>query len=75
MRDFAGVHLAEVSIAMAAGSVRLNAEPYAWEPEDMVSWPFESADDRALADAERDRSQFTILRPGGGAQEAVVTRP
>lgn len=75
MRDFAGVNLAEVSIAMAAGSVRLNAEPYAWEPEDMVSWPFESADDRALADAERDRSQFTILRPGGGAQEAFVSRP
>jgi hypothetical protein len=74
MRDFAGVNLVEASTATAAGHVRLNGEPYSWEPDDMVSWPMEDGD-RAVADAERERSRFTIVQPGTSGQEAVVTRP
>ena len=50
VRDLRALPLLEVTHALAAGRVRLNGEPYTWEPEEMIQWLSPRAD--ATADAE-----------------------
>jgi acetoin utilization deacetylase AcuC-like enzyme len=60
LRDFAGLPLVDVSVAMSAGRVRLNDAPYTWEAEDMIWWREPPADDPTTIAAVRDRSFFTV---------------
>jgi acetoin utilization deacetylase AcuC-like enzyme len=65
VRDFTGISLIEVSIAMAGGRARLNGEPYTWEAENMVSWrDARDVDAPAIAEA-KARSVFTLVPPKG----------
>jgi acetoin utilization deacetylase AcuC-like enzyme len=60
LRDFASISLIDVSLALAADRVRLNGEPYTWQPETMVWWRDERPrDDDAIAEV-RERSRFSI---------------
>jgi acetoin utilization deacetylase AcuC-like enzyme len=61
LRDLGHRPLAHVTAAMAGGRVRMNGEPYRWEPDLMVQWhtdppPFDSA----TVAAERERVRFLI---------------
>lgn len=60
VRDLGHLGRFELSTAVAEGRVRMNGEPYTWEPEPMVLWldgpPAPSDDLRA----ERERVRFTI---------------
>lgn len=64
-RDMAKVPLLIATRSLAEGRVRLNGEPYKWEPDEMVRY----ADERAPKDedevsAERDRCHFEITAGG-----------
>ncbi len=65
-RDFKSMPLLEITHALASGRVRLNGEPYAWEPEEMIQWLNRSEDPLATAEiaVERERCHFTL---GDGA--------
>lgn len=60
MRDLGGLPLLEATRAVADGRVRLNGEPYRWEPDDMVSRLEARADDAERIAAERERCHFTV---------------
>lgn len=62
VRDTAGRPLLEVTQAVAAGRVQLNAVDYKWEPDEMVFWldANKAASDGAEVEAERERCRFTI---------------
>jgi acetoin utilization deacetylase AcuC-like enzyme len=59
-RDVAGLPLLEATRAVAEGRVRLNGEPYRWEPDDMVSRLEPAGDDAQRIAAERERCHFTV---------------
>lgn len=65
VRDTKQLSLLDATRAIAEGRVRLNGEPYTWEPDEMVSWldyrP-DSVDEAAIA-AERERCTFTVEPP------------
>jgi hypothetical protein len=71
LRDFAGLGLVEVSTAMASGRVRLNGDPFPWEPADMVSWVDGPVPDEDPIADWRERSSFTIV-PHAGADASPV---
>ncbi len=60
MKDLAHLPLLEATRRMAEGRVRLNGEPYAWEPDDMVSRREPMTDDAEAIAAERERAHFTV---------------
>ncbi len=62
LRDLAPVPLLEATRAVSEGRVRLNGQPYEWEPEEMVRWndPERAEADRELVVAERERCRFTV---------------
>jgi acetoin utilization deacetylase AcuC-like enzyme len=65
LRDLAGVPLLEATSAVAAGHVRLNGVPYAWEADEMAYWLRESPAEAGEVELERDRVRFTYARPPG----------
>jgi hypothetical protein len=64
VRDTAALTLLEATTALDQGRVRMNGEPYAWEPEDMALWirdpPGDPAAVAAAVAAERERVKFTV---------------
>ncbi len=64
VHDTAHLTLLESTSALEEGRVRMNGEPYAWEPDDMVLWagdpPGDPAAIAAAVAAERERVKFTI---------------
>jgi acetoin utilization deacetylase AcuC-like enzyme len=52
--------LVDASKAVAEGRARLNGQPYAWEPDEMVRWVTPRPSDRAAIDASKARSIFTL---------------
>lgn len=61
VRDLKALPLLEVTHALAAGKVKLNGEPYTWEPEEMIQWlnPYQDAVADAAIAAERERCHFS----------------
>ena len=62
VRDLKEVPLVRATRALAEGTVKLNGEPYRWEPDEMVRWRDEKdiPDDGAAIAVERDRCHFTL---------------
>lgn len=62
VRDLKDLPLLEATRALAEGTVKLNGEPYRWEPDEMVSWRDEKdvPDDAEAVAAERARCHFTL---------------
>lgn len=62
VRDLKEVPLIESTHALAEGTVKLNGQPYRWEPDEMVRWRDEKdiPDDGAAVAAERERCHFTL---------------
>jgi acetoin utilization deacetylase AcuC-like enzyme len=63
VRDLGAMGRAELSAALQQGRVRLQGEPYVWEPDEMVWWLENSSDRKPAVDQERDRSRFTVVPP------------
>jgi acetoin utilization deacetylase AcuC-like enzyme len=62
VRDLAGVPLLEATAAVAAGRVRLEGAPYAWEADEMAYWLREPPVDAGEVERERDRVRFAYER-------------
>lgn len=60
LRDTAHLPLAEVTRAIAEGRVRMNGEPYAWEPDVMLHRPDGPPPEDPRVAAERERVRFTL---------------
>ncbi len=62
VRDLRSISLLTATRLLAEGKVRLNAEPYTWEADEMVHWlnPPAIADETAAIAEASDRSHFTI---------------
>ncbi len=60
VRDLTGLRLLEATEAVAAGRVRMNGEPYAWEADEMVYWLREVPSDQEAVAAERGRVHFNV---------------
>jgi hypothetical protein len=60
VRDTAHLSLLEATTALDQGRVRMNGEPYAWEPDDMALWLRDPPSDPAAVAAERERVRFTV---------------
>ena len=60
VRDLAKISLLAATTAVAAGRVKMNASPYAWEADEMVLWLEQHEEDAAAIAAERDRAHFTL---------------
>jgi hypothetical protein len=64
LRDIAPIPLLEATTALDQGRVRMNGEPYAWEPEDMAHWLRDPPGDpeaiAAAVAAERERVKFAV---------------
>jgi hypothetical protein len=63
LRDLAGVPLLEATSAVAAGHVKLDGKPYAWEADEMAYWLREAPVEAGEVELERDRVSFTYARP------------
>jgi acetoin utilization deacetylase AcuC-like enzyme len=63
LRDLAGVPLLEATNAVAAGQVKLDGAPYAWEADEMAYWLREPPVEAGEVELERDRVRFTYERP------------
>ncbi|AKQ69491.1 Deacetylase [Myxococcus hansupus] len=59
LRDLKQVPVLEVSQALVDGQVRLNGEPYTWEPGDLVSRLEPTQEDAEATARERERCRFT----------------
>ena len=61
-RDLKAVPLVEATRALADGRVKLNGEPYRWEPDEMVRWrdTEDIPDDAAEVARARERCHFTL---------------
>jgi acetoin utilization deacetylase AcuC-like enzyme len=59
-RDLAGIPLLEATNALAEGRVKLNGQPYSWEPDDMAYWNGKMPPDDDVVVAEREGSHFAI---------------
>ena len=60
-RDLAGVPLLEATHALAEGRVKLNGQPYSWEPDDMAYWNGKRPPDDEVVVAEREGSHFITI--------------
>jgi acetoin utilization deacetylase AcuC-like enzyme len=62
VRDLSQVPLLEATRALADGRVKLDGQPYRWEPDEMVRWRDESLapDDAGAVAAERERCHFSL---------------
>ena len=60
-RDLAGVPLLEATNALAEGRVKLNGQPYSWEPDDMAYWNGKRPPDDEVVVAEREGSHFITV--------------
>lgn len=62
VRDLREVPLLEATRALADGRVKLNGEPYCWEPDEMVRFRDEKdiPSDSAAVALERERCHFTL---------------
>lgn len=60
VRDLKGVPLLAATSAVEEGRVKLNGQPYRWEPDPMVIWLNAPSFDEAVASEERERSSFTV---------------
>jgi acetoin utilization deacetylase AcuC-like enzyme len=69
MRDLASLSLLDATRAVADGRVRLNGQPYTWEPDEMVQWrePKDDPTRDAAVAAERERCHFTVVPVGAAA--------
>jgi acetoin utilization deacetylase AcuC-like enzyme len=70
LRDLAGVPLLEATNAVAAGHVKLDGAPYAWEADEMAYWLREEPVEAGEVELERDRVTFTYTRPPAPAGAA-----
>jgi hypothetical protein len=61
-RDLAGIPLLEATNALAEGRVKLNGQPYSWEPDDMACWNRKMPPDDDVVVAEREGSHFSLPR-------------
>jgi len=59
-RDLAQVPLLEATRAIDAGRVRMDGEPYRWEPDEMVRWRKDRPPETEKIRAERERVKFTL---------------
>lgn len=60
IRDLASRPLLEATRLVAEGRVRLNGEPYSWEPELMVSWKVPVPTDEEAVARAREAAHFTV---------------
>ena len=62
VRDLRTLSLLEATHAVADGRVRLNGQPYAWEPDEMVTWldPAHAEGDLQDVARERERCHFEV---------------
>jgi acetoin utilization deacetylase AcuC-like enzyme len=60
VRDMAPRPLLETTTAMAAGRIRMNDEPYAWEADEMALWLRNPAPRDPLVTEERERVRFSL---------------
>jgi acetoin utilization deacetylase AcuC-like enzyme len=68
LRDLAGLPLLAATNAVAAGDVKLDGAPYAWEADEMAYWLREAPIEAGEVERERDRVRFTYERqPSPGA--------
>lgn len=75
-RDLGHLPLREATLAFAQGRVRLNAEPYPWDPQEMVYWlGHHHPEDRKAVEAEKARVRFTVAAQGGAAPAAGGRTP
>ncbi|RYZ36069.1 MAG: histone deacetylase [Myxococcaceae bacterium] len=63
MRDLAGLPLVEATRAVAEGRVRLDGQPYPWEPDDMLCRLQPVPVDAEGVAQERERCHFTVVPP------------
>jgi acetoin utilization deacetylase AcuC-like enzyme len=61
-RELAGIPLLEATKAVAEGRVKLNGQPYTWEPDDMAYWLRKPPHDEGVVQHERESSHFTLQR-------------
>jgi acetoin utilization deacetylase AcuC-like enzyme len=64
VRDLSDRPVLESTRAVVDGRVRLNGEPYRWEPDDMVSRVEPAAAELEAIAAERERCHFTVEAAG-----------
>lgn len=62
LRDLRGLALLEATRAVAEGKVKLNGQPYAWEPDPMVQWLHheDSPEFKERVVQERERCRFEV---------------
>ena len=72
IRDTKQLPLLEATRAIAEGRVLLDGVPYAWEPDEIVSWLEYRRDpvDQVAIAAERERCHFTLVPPTSATQSA-----
>lgn len=61
VRDLGSLPPSELSRALQQGRVRMNGEPYSWEPEEMVAWLQGRDASEPAVDEERERVRFTVV--------------
>ena len=59
-RDLGRLPLTELTKAVAEGKVRMNGQPYAWEPDEMVRWLLPRPPERAAIEEEMARVRFEL---------------
>ena len=64
VRDLHKMPLREVTLAVAQGRVRVNGQPYEWEPLEMAYWLSKKRQERRAVEAERNRVHFTVIPIG-----------
>lgn len=63
VRDLGSMPRHELSQALADGRVKMNGDPYGWEPAEMAFWLEGREEDEPDVDAERERVRFTVDPP------------
>ena len=61
VRDLHKMPLREVTLAVSQGRIRMNGQPYEWDPQEMGHWPSGRRQDRRAVEAERNRVHFTMI--------------
>ncbi|WP_434301273.1 histone deacetylase family protein [Corallococcus exiguus] len=73
MRDLSSLSLVEATRAVAEGRVRLDGQPYPWEPDDMLCHLTPVSLDAEAVAKERERCHFTVVP--AAAPEPVTAPP
>ncbi|MDR0965762.1 MAG: histone deacetylase [Myxococcales bacterium] len=70
LRDLHKMPLREVTLGVAQGRVRMNGQPYEWEPLEMAYWLNGRRQERRTVESERNRVHFTLIPLGGSHKKA-----